>query len=71
MLHYDEKHYDENLGLSAPSSPALDDERLPDAAPAARAAADTDSELAELRRNLLLYGTAGEAARTRVAVRAS
>jgi len=64
-------HYDENLGLSGARSPAPDDERLPDAAPATRATAGTDSELTELRRNLLLYGTAGQGAHNRVEVRAS
>ena len=65
-------HHDENLGLPGARSPALDEERLPDTVrSAARTAADTDSELTTLRRNLLLYGTAGEAARTRVEVRAS
>lgn len=67
MSHYD-AHYDEHPGLTGARITALDDERLPDAV---RSAADIDSELTALRRNLLLYGTAGEAARTRVEVRAS
>lgn len=67
MSHYD-AHYDEHPGLPGARSPALDEKRLPDTI---QSAADTDSELTALRRNLLLYGTAGEAARTRVEVRAS
>jgi hypothetical protein len=71
MSHYD-AHYDDHPGLPGSRSPALDEERLPDTVrSAARTAADTDSELTALRRNLLLYGTAGEVARTRVEVRAS
>jgi len=61
-------HYDENSGAPGAGSPGLDDERLPEPT---RAAADADSELTALRRNLLLYGTAGQAARTRVEARAS
>lgn len=61
MSHYD-AHHDHTPGLSGVHGLAQGDER-PDVA---RSAADSDSELTELRRNLLLYGTAGEAARPRV-----
>ena len=64
-------HYDENTG--APGAfgsmgPGPDDERVPETL---RAASDTDAELAALRRDLLLYGTAGQAARMRVGATAS
>jgi hypothetical protein len=56
-------HYDENSAVPGARGPGSDDERLPDAT---RSAANADSELTELRRNLLLYGTAGQAARMEV-----
>lgn len=52
-------HY-ENTGAPTARSPGPDDERLPEAL---RTAPDADAALTELRRNLLLYGTAGQAAR--------
>jgi hypothetical protein len=61
-------HYDENHGAPGVRSPRPDDERLPEAN---RATADADNELAALRRNLLLYGTAGQPARNRVEAHAS
>jgi len=61
-------HFDENNAAPGVRSAGPDDERLPDTA---HSAADADSELTALRRNLLLYGTAGQAARTRVEVRTS
>lgn len=61
-------HYDENLGAAGARSPGPDDERLPEAT---RSTADADSELTALRRNLLLYGTAGQPARSRVEAHAS
>ncbi|WP_323143935.1 hypothetical protein [Massilia phyllosphaerae] len=61
-------HYDENNGAPGVRSTGPDDTRLPEAT---RAMADTDSELTALRRNLLLYGTAGQPARSRVEVHAN
>lgn len=61
-------HYDENNGAPGVRSTGPDDARLPEAT---RATADTDSELTALRRNLLLYGTAGQPARSRVEMQAS
>ena len=61
-------HYDENQGAPGVRSPGLDNERLPDAT---GSTADADRELSALRRNLLLYGTAGQPARSRVEVHAS
>lgn len=57
-------HYDEQIGASATlgaSGSRPEDGSLP---AATRAPSDADSELAELRRNLLIYGTAGQAARS-------
>jgi hypothetical protein len=61
-------YYDENNGAPGVRSPGPDDEHLPQAT---RATADADSELTALRRNLLLYGTAGQPARSRVEAHAS
>jgi hypothetical protein len=57
-------HYDEQIGASVTlgaSGSGPEVERLP---AATGTASDADSELAELRRNLLIYGTAGQAARS-------
>ncbi len=60
-------HYDENTGASGVRSTGPDDVRLPEAT---RATADADSELTTLRRNLLLYGTAGQPTGSRAEVHA-
>jgi len=57
-------HYDEQIGASVTlgaSGSGPEDESLP---AATRTASAADSELAELRRNLLIYGTSGQAARS-------
>jgi hypothetical protein len=59
-------HDDENTGAPGAfgtTGTQLADERVPETI---RAASDTDAELAALRRDLLLYGIAGQAARMRV-----
>lgn len=61
-------HYDENNGAPGVRSPGKDDARLPEAT---GSTADADSELTALRRNLLLYGTAGQPNGSRVEVHAS
>lgn len=60
-------HQDATQGVLDARSPVLDNETVTSSA---RPASDTDSELAELRRNLLLYGTAGQAARAGMEVKA-
>jgi len=72
-------HYDETPGALDTRSPVPDSAAVPLSTQAAsgtgsgaRAGTSTsaDSELAELRRNLLIYGTAGQAARPATAVKA-
>ena len=61
-------HYDENTGAPGAfgaTGTGLAEERVPETIRAA-SDSDTDAELAALRRDLLLYGTAGQAARMRV-----
>jgi hypothetical protein len=68
MSHYHahhDAHYEANPGLSGAPNSAPDAERLPDPV---HAAADSEGERAALRRNLLLYGTAGQAGRAEVRV---
>jgi len=65
MSHYDEKT--RAPGAFGTPGPRPDDERVPETIRAASDTdTDTDAELAALRRDLLLYGTAGQAARMRV-----
>jgi len=59
-------HQDATQGVLDARSPVLD-KTVP---ASTRPASATDSELAELRRNLLLYGTAGQAARAGMEVKA-
>jgi hypothetical protein len=61
-------HHDETPGAPGARSLEPDDGRLQDAARATLAA---DREAAELRRSLLIYGTAGQAGRVRVEVGAT
>jgi hypothetical protein len=63
-------YHDENpQGPGAPGL-AADEARIRQAAPST-ANIDRDRDLAELQRSLLLYGTAGQAARVRLEGRAS
>jgi hypothetical protein len=62
MSHYD-AYSNERNAVPGVHSAGPDDARRPEAT---GSTADADSELTALRRNLLLYGTAGQPARSRV-----